>query len=59
MIYYDVKIYRKIRDGSRREGFRYQAGANLKPSDIPDLMELLWQVDDYLNEFIKARHPER
>lgn len=43
--FYDVVIYRKIKVNG---GYDYKRGANLKPSDLPDLAKLLAEVQDFL-----------
>jgi hypothetical protein len=43
--FYDTVIYRKIKKG---DGFEHVRGANLKPADVPILVKLLQEVDDYL-----------
>ena len=45
--FYDTVIYRKIK---RPGGFEHARGANLKPEDLPILVDLLSEA----NEFIQA-----
>jgi hypothetical protein len=42
--FHDVVIFRKIKMNGYSD---YKRGANLKPSDIPDLLILLKEVEDY------------
>jgi hypothetical protein len=44
--YYDVVIYRRVRDKTGDQVWR--RGANLKPTDLPDLLELLGEIAQYL-----------
>jgi hypothetical protein len=44
--FYDVVIYRKIRIANGE--YDYRRGANLKPSDLPVLQQLLKEVSDFL-----------
>lgn len=44
--YYDTVVYRKIKDGNG--GFKHVRGANLKPSDIPVVIKLLGEANDFL-----------
>lgn len=48
--FYDTVIYRKIK---RNGGFEWIRGANLKPHDIPILLRLLKEVNDYLVTVVK------
>lgn len=42
-VYYDTVIYRRIRQGGE-----FRRGTNLKPHDLPLLVELLSQAGEYL-----------
>lgn len=48
--FYDTVIYRKIKKG---DGFDHVRGANLKPSDIPVLLKLLSEVNEFLEAELK------
>ena len=43
--FYDTVVYRKIKKG---DTFEHVRGANLKPSDIPILIKLLSEADEFL-----------
>lgn len=43
--FYDTVVYRKIK---KNGSFEHVRGANLKPKDIPILIKLLKEVDDFL-----------
>ena len=43
--FYDTVIYRKIKKG---DGFEHVRGANLKPADVPIVIKLLKEVDEFL-----------
>ncbi len=45
--FYDTVIYRKIKS-KNGNGFEYKRGTNLKPLDIPILIKLLVETDDFL-----------
>ena len=50
-IFYDIVISRKIKT---KQGNVYRRGANLKPSDIHILIDLLRKTETYLFERIKS-----
>lgn len=43
--FYDTVIYRKIKKGDKHEHVR---GTNLKPGDVPVVIKLLQEADDFL-----------
>lgn len=43
--FYDTVIYRKIKNGN---GDKWERGANLKPSDLPVIIKLLDEANEYL-----------
>jgi hypothetical protein len=45
--YYDVVIHRRVK--ARGGEQVWKRGANLKPTDLPDLLELLGEVQTYLS----------
>lgn len=45
--YYDVVIHRRVKERSSG-GQTWKRGANLKPTDLGDLIELLTEVQTYL-----------
>lgn len=50
--YYDVVIRRRVkRKGGEQEWVR---GANLKPTDLPDLLQLLEETRDHLKELVSS-----
>jgi len=46
MTFYDTVIFRKVKSNGE---LKFKRGANFKPEDIPRLIELLKEVDQYLN----------
>lgn len=55
--FYDTVIFRKIKKGNN---CNWERGANLKPYDIPILLKLLKEAEEFLNTEIQstpAEHP--
>ena len=53
-IYYDIVILRKIKDKESGE-LIYKKGANIKPSDLRSLIELLLQTESLIFKHIRER----
>lgn len=52
--FYDTVIYRKIKLNG---GYDYKRGANLKPTDLPVLLKLLVEVQDFLDAINSEENP--
>ena len=50
--FYDTVIYRKIKKSG---GFSHVRGANLKPADIPVVVKLLKEVDEFFQAELEKK----